>query len=194
MSARDEELAVVVAELGALPVPAGDVQPLSAVRLAEIEGRAAHLYEYRGDADVVEWNALAGSDVPALVAEVRRLLAERHETNEWVDDAAKGLRAAHAQREALMARLRVGQRWQPGRRPPLVSQDFVSQDELRAMFGIPLVAPWDEPSEDPCHPCGCPKRFNRHADGCPTLPEGEFYGALHHGYAKGRDLPAPGGA
>ncbi|MFJ5057753.1 hypothetical protein ACIP72_37000, partial [Streptomyces cyaneofuscatus] len=20
--------------------------------------------------------------------------------------------------------------------------------------------------EDPCHPCGCPKRFNRHADGC----------------------------
>ncbi len=22
------------------------------------------------------------------------------------------------------------------------------------------------PVEDPCHPCGCPKRFNRHADGC----------------------------
>lgn len=22
--------------------------------------------------------------------------------------------------------------------------------------------------EDPCHPCGCPKRFARHADGCPT--------------------------
>ncbi|MGD6750961.1 hypothetical protein [Streptomyces sp. BH105] len=20
---------------------------------------------------------------------------------------------------------------------------------------------------DPCHPCGCPRRFNRHADGCP---------------------------
>ncbi|MFC7817624.1 hypothetical protein ACFUTR_23620 [Streptomyces sp. NPDC057367] len=25
--------------------------------------------------------------------------------------------------------------------------------------------------EDPCHPCGCPKRFDRHAWGCPTLPE-----------------------
>ncbi|MEW2636554.1 hypothetical protein AB0903_34240 [Streptomyces sp. NPDC048389] len=22
--------------------------------------------------------------------------------------------------------------------------------------------------EDPCHPCGCPKRFDRHADGCPA--------------------------
>ncbi|MFF9175916.1 hypothetical protein [Streptomyces sp. NPDC014793] len=28
--------------------------------------------------------------------------------------------------------------------------------------------PWTEtPVEDPCHPCGCPKRFDRHADGCP---------------------------
>ncbi|TXS55222.1 hypothetical protein [Streptomyces sp. t39] len=27
-----------------------------------------------------------------------------------------------------------------------------------------------QPAEatDPCHPCGCPKRFNRHAWGCPT--------------------------
>jgi len=23
--------------------------------------------------------------------------------------------------------------------------------------------------EDPCRPCGCPRRFDRHADGCPTL-------------------------
>jgi len=26
-------------------------------------------------------------------------------------------------------------------------------------------------AEDPCHPCGCPRRFDRHADGCPTLAE-----------------------
>ncbi|WP_333744110.1 hypothetical protein [Streptomyces ardesiacus] len=25
--------------------------------------------------------------------------------------------------------------------------------------------------EDPCHPCGCPKRFDQHADGCPTYQE-----------------------
>ena len=53
-----------------------------------------------------------------------------------------------AGREALTARLREGQRWQQGRTPPLVSQDYVAQDELRAMFSIPLVAPWDEPETD----------------------------------------------
>jgi hypothetical protein len=74
-----------------------------------------------------------------------------------------------AQRAALMVRLRAGQRWKQGRTQPLVSQDYVSQDELRSIFGIALTAPWEKSSEDPCHPCGCPKRFNRHADGCPTL-------------------------
>lgn len=92
-----------------------------------------------------------------------------------------------AGREALAARLRAGQRWQQGRTPALVAQDFVSQDELRAMFGIPLVAPWDG---DPCRPCGCPKRFDRHADGCPALAEDPHDSPLHHTYAVCRDLPA----
>jgi hypothetical protein len=35
------------------------------------------------------------------------------------------------------------------------------------------VAGYDVDAEDPCHPCGCPKRFDRHADGCPTLAEAE---------------------
>lgn len=75
-----------------------------------------------------------------------------------------------AGRAALAARLRAGQVWQQGRSMPLVSQDYVPQDELRTMFGIPLVAPWDE---DPCLPCGCPKRFDRHADGCPVNAEAD---------------------
>ncbi len=29
------------------------------------------------------------------------------------------------------------------------------------------------PAEDPCHPCGCPKRFNRHAYGCPETASAE---------------------
>ncbi|WP_460071138.1 hypothetical protein [Streptomyces sp. YKOK-I1] len=102
-----------------------------------------------------------------------------------------------AQRKDLAARLRAGQQWQPGRRPPLVSEDYVSQDELRAMFGIPLAAPWDEPGADPCHPCGCPKRFGRHAWGCPTLTaeeQGEHYASVHHTYRVPHDLPAPDGA
>lgn len=92
-------------------------------------------------------------------------------------------------REALATRLKVGQRWQQGRTPALVSQNFVSQDELRAMFGIPLIAPWDE---DPCRPCGCPKRFDRHADGCPAQAasvEDPHDSPLHHTYAVPRDLP-----
>lgn len=28
----------------------------------------------------------------------------------------------------------------------------------------------DNEDADPCRPCGCPKRFNRHAEGCPALP------------------------
>ncbi|MFD0437055.1 hypothetical protein [Streptomyces chartreusis] len=54
-----------------------------------------------------------------------------------------------AQREALAERLRAGQRWQRGRRPELVSENLVSQSELRDIFGIPLVAPWadDYPAE-----------------------------------------------
>jgi hypothetical protein len=31
----------------------------------------------------------------------------------------------------------------------------------------------DRPVEDPCHPCGCPKRFDRHADGCPAALRAE---------------------
>ncbi|MYS15071.1 hypothetical protein [Streptomyces sp. SID4982] len=87
------------------------------------------------------------------------------------DNEVDGLRARvaelEAQRAALAVRLRKGQRWEQGRTPPLVTQDYVGQDELRSIFGITLTPPWEAPVEDPCHPCGCPKRFNRHAWGCP---------------------------
>jgi hypothetical protein len=32
----------------------------------------------------------------------------------------------------------------------------------------PTVAALDAPVGEATHPCGCPKRFARHADGCPT--------------------------
>ncbi|MDX3314713.1 hypothetical protein P1S61_37800 [Streptomyces sp. ME08-AFT2] len=49
-----------------------------------------------------------------------------------------------------------------------------------------------QPVEDPCHPCGCPKRFDRHAWGCPTLADEDPFG-LHHTYRVSRDLPELGG-
>lgn len=72
----------------------------------------------------------------------------RHYDAEWLLRDAQlvqnRLTKLEKQREALTVRLRAGQTWQQGRNPALVSQDFISQDELRAIFGIPLVAPWDE--------------------------------------------------
>ncbi|NUO43705.1 MAG: hypothetical protein HOV82_16910 [Streptomyces sp.] len=91
------------------------------------------------------------AELERLRSQVAELLAERHVTNEALDDAVQARRAdrdriaeLEAQREALATRLRAGQEWQPGRSPALVTQDYVSQDELRAMFGIALIAPWDE--------------------------------------------------
>ncbi|MDF2708140.1 MAG: hypothetical protein K0R62_3792 [Nonomuraea muscovyensis] len=98
--------------------------------------------------------AAARSDVPELVAEVQRLLAERHSTNEWVTDAAVQLRVQRDRIAELEA-------WTPAVQEP----------------------------ENPFRPCGCPKRFDRHAWGCPTVPEDQYASPLHHDYAVPRDLP-----
>lgn len=69
------ELSAAVAAVGALPMPVGNQpQPMSDEQLAEIDNRAAHLYEdvrLPAEADIV-----VGEDVPALLAEVERLKAE----------------------------------------------------------------------------------------------------------------------
>ncbi len=44
-------------------------------------------------------------------------------------------------------------------------------------------------AKDPCRPCGCPKRFDRHAWGCPLLAEDPHDSPLHQSYALGHDLP-----
>jgi hypothetical protein len=50
------------------------------------------------------------------------------------------LAEVEGQRAALAERLRAGQTWRQGR---LVSEDTVSQPELREIFAIPLAAPLD---------------------------------------------------
>lgn len=141
-------------------------------------------------------------ELEVLRSEVAALREERHSTNESVDDAAKALRAdrdridgleqtnealrarlaeVEGQRAALAERLRAGQTWQRGR---LVSEDTVSQPELRQIFGIPLAAPLDGITRQ-----FAPVQALREAE-----PEGEHYPAVHHGYLVPRDLPAPDGA
>ncbi|QFQ97421.1 hypothetical protein F9278_15745 [Streptomyces phaeolivaceus] len=119
-------------------------------------------------------------DLMTAEARIGELEAERHSTNESLSEAAEQLRVdrdriaeLEAQRAALAERLRAGQQWQRGRNPELVSESYVSPSELRNIFGVKLTAPWDEPDYDPCHPCGCPKRFDRHADGCPAALRAE---------------------
>lgn len=130
---------------------------------------------------------------PEKAAEFEKLLRWHREDATTIERLQAQVAELEAQRAALAVRLRAGQRWRQGRTQPLVSQDYVSQDELRAIFGIKLTAPWEAPGEAPCRPCGCPKRFNRHSDGCPTL-QGDDPFLLRHDYSKGRDLPESGGA
>lgn len=97
---------------------------------------------------------------PETAARVTELEIERHTTNEALSDAAEALREMRdriaeleAEREALAERLRAGQRWQRGRNPELVSENYVSQSELREIFGISLTAPWED--EGLSGPCDC---------------------------------------
>lgn len=87
-----------------------------------------------------------------------------------------------AQREALAERLRAGQQWRQGRNPELVSENFVSQSELRSIFGIPLVAPWADRLTQTFVPVASLRE-----------PEGEHYAVVHHSYRLGHDLPETGG-
>lgn len=191
MSAGDEQLAAVVAELGALPVPVGPepqaserdrlqaafvaaldtahkTQPCScgseiwsscchpgarrhserradavlAVRDAEVEFLLGEADRLQLRVDEVE--RAYTFDTAELKRRIAELEAERHVTNEALDDAVQALRERQAEREALVERLRAGQTWQRGRTPELVSENYVSQSELREIFGIPLVAPWGD--------------------------------------------------
>jgi hypothetical protein len=124
-----------------------------------------------------------------LRARVAELEAERHSTNEALSDAAERMRAdrdriaeLEAQREVLAERLRAGQQWRQGRNPELVSENFVSQSELRSIFGIPLVAPWADGLTAVFSPVASLRE-----------PEGEHWAAVHHSYRVPRDLPETGG-
>jgi hypothetical protein len=64
-----------------------DHTPLTTQQLDDIETRAAHLYEYATTLDKIhqaQLDQLTGTDVPALLAEIRRLRAELAEAAEDV--------------------------------------------------------------------------------------------------------------
>ncbi|MGW2692418.1 hypothetical protein ACWC3Y_11210 [Streptomyces sp. NPDC001296] len=92
------------------------------------------------------------AELEQLRAQVAELLAERHTTNEALDDAVKALRADRDR----IAELEAEKKRVAAHAEHLATCLVARSEELMA-------------AEDPCRPCGCPKRFDRHADGCPTL-------------------------
>jgi hypothetical protein len=97
------------------------------------------------------------------------------------------LAVVEGQRAALAERLRAGQTWERGR---LVSEDYVSQPELRQIFGIPLAAPLNGGLEVD----GITRRIAPVQALREDTVQGEHYPAVHHSYRVPRDLPAPDGA
>lgn len=172
-----------VKKYGALPVPVGPVSqaPMSvhaaSIRLAQYGERASTWSTATYDSGTEKALHEIALTFQARVDEVERAYT--------FDTAALKARIAEleAQREALAERLRAGQQWRQGRNPELVSENFVSQSELRSIFGIPLVAPWAD---------GLTKVFVPVAS--LREPEGEHYPHVHHDYRVSHDLPETGGA
>ncbi|MFF5842176.1 hypothetical protein ACFY74_11985 [Streptomyces massasporeus] len=107
-------------------------------RLAELEAAAY------GDAKVRLLEPV--DQIRHLHAAVAAQLARADTLDRLLREKQDRVAELEAQREALAERLLAGQRWERGRDPELVSENFVSQSELRSIFGIPLVAPWDQPA------------------------------------------------
>lgn len=179
------ELAEAVEKFGALPVPVPvGPESLTAEREAEIREWVEAMGRKRDIRYYGSWQQHG-----ELLGEIDRLRAQVAGLNESLSDAAERMRAdrdriaeLEAQREALAERLSAGQQWRQGRNPELVSENFVSQSELRSIFGIPLVAPWAD---------GLTKVFVPVAS--LREPEGEFYGFLHREGRVSHDLPEMGG-
>jgi hypothetical protein len=166
-----------------------------------------------------------------LIARVAELELERRSTNEALDDAVQELRAkersdgSYPPALSWLALLDEDDRVEF--LDELADSAAVNQSsDVRLAEVERTCATWrliaeaqhghntapGPDAEDPCHPCGCPKRFDRHADGCPTLAdaaadkltrafapvavlrEDPHDGPLHHDYRVGHDLPEAGGA
>ncbi|MFM9602730.1 hypothetical protein [Streptomyces turgidiscabies] len=170
---RDVETAV--RELGALPVPVGDSFRLTAEQRAKIA-------EQLGDAKPAAPGLLV-----AFGESVRNRREHAHPT--WEDLYCQNLSSYMGERmapvlrrlidaEAQVAELEAGIAWRDAERARwagvhgLVERaidkawSIVDTFDLEDALGPEPAAP----AKDPCHPCGCPKRFSRHADGCPSLP------------------------
>lgn len=146
----------------------------------ESDGDIATLAADRTDAESyanARFIAHARADVPALLAEVQHLRGQQALDDAEYEKATAELATARARIAELEAA------------PVLVCRECAAPVRWvensnggwwnhtgPASNGHGVVP---KPAQDPCHPCGCPKRFDRHAWGCPTLPDEDRPG-MHH--------------
>ena len=153
-----------VAFMGALPVPVGSAPRTLDVVEDELTGVSLSLYEEELTSERLRWAlASAKRGRARLRARVAELEAERHSTNESLDDAVQALRAGQG----------VGCSCPPADHPHQV--------------GCPLDVPAPGSSERPVNELTA--RFMPVA----ALREDPHDSPLHHPYRLGHDLPELGG-
>lgn len=133
---------VILAALTQNRTAAGIALALDSAQLLQSPEKAAELVALRNDALNMR-GVLSPNGFPRRVP--MPLGKELTPVVEWLLNRVTEL---EAQREALAERLCAGQQWQRGRTPELVSENLVSQSELREIFEIPLAAPWVDVSQD----------------------------------------------
>lgn len=189
---RDVETAV--RELGALPVPSGP-EPLP---LSVEQERAIRSLDLLALMDDRAAPVISGH-LAALLGEIDRLRAERHSTNEALDDAVQALRE-RGQREAIVAEFvaaRAGYIVAIRNCHPDNGHDYdrwqghaEARRQLAGLLGLPVA--W--PPEDDASVAKSADKLTALLAPTQALREGEHYAVTHHDYLKGRDLPGLGGA
>ncbi|WP_406168914.1 hypothetical protein [Streptomyces sp. NBC_00996] len=154
---RDEVLAehqaepLIVSRYDVAMEPAPEEEPVLTVGAVAEDGRpVALLFDLEARAKVAGWLA-PSEDAVTFVP--------RTERSHWVS-IADALNAAHS------AGMAVG----------IDLDGTLTDHHMWSVIWDRAAERWTVAGyevEDPCRPCGCPKRFNRHAEGCPTLPAEE---------------------
>ncbi|MFF8482395.1 hypothetical protein [Streptomyces antibioticus] len=143
------------------------------------------------------WEQMRGGELDRLRARVAELEAERHSTNEVLDDAVQELREKE-QREAAVTKFVAARaeyitairnchpdnghdydRWQG---------HAEARRQLAKLLGLPVA--W--PAEDAASVAKSADKLTRLLAPTQALREGDEFG-LHHTYRVGRDLPEQGG-
>lgn len=220
-----DALAETVAREGALPMPAGPAPvPLSGPICSQAEARAAGLDiapsveeldamaesvvalgdPLSAEVSLARAVPLLGAAVTGLRARVAELEAERHSTNEALDDAVQALRAVDAPGGTYPPALPWAALMDDEDRTEFLdelaesatvhaSSDVVLAEVEKTCATWRLIAEAQHGHNTAPGPDAVTRAFSPVASLREPEPEPEFHGSLHHTYRVGHDLPETGG-